>query len=654
MKRTRPGLGSKAASVLAVAISLSAAGYGYGNAGAEPQAPTGVRSYLVITAPGDINGAVQAVTANGGKVQNSYAPIGVVIAHSAATDFATRMRAVTGVQKVGQTRETDVPATGQTASAAGKDSTARRYLEKQIGADIAAPSEPVEWNMLQMGADKAWAINPGSRAVTVGVLDTGVQGTHEDLRDNFDAANSVSCLYGKPNTTPGAWEPDSYAPAAGHGTSVAGIIAAAKNGKGVVGVAPNVRVASVKVMEPTGYMYAENVVCGLMWSAERGFKVTNHSYYVDPWTFNYPTNPDQDAVTEAVRRAVDHAKSKGTVTVAAAGNNSVNLDSEQGLFLPGDLPNAISVTAANTRKELAYYSNYGLDTVELTAPGGDGYAMVNTTGLNNGYTTFHGTSASSPHAAGVVALLASAHPTATPDQLRSMLLAQAIDTPCPTGDSRCTGTAAKNSHFGEGIANALKAVSDGGNPDPDPTPETTLYTNDFEQGTGWTVNPAATDTATAGRFEVGDPQGTSYSGLVMQPNNTASGVKALVTGAAAGAGVGDHDLDGGATSAGSAPVALPATGTVTLSMSWYLGHLANSAGADYLRVRVVTPTADAVVFEKKTGYYDTAAAWTATKVDLSAWRGQTVRLVVEAADVSGGSLVEAGVDDVRITHRQTA
>lgn len=277
MKRTRPGLGSKAASVLAVAVSLSAAGYGYGFAGADPQAPAGVRSYLVITAPGDINGAVQAVTANGGKVQNSYAPIGVVIAHSAATDFATRMRAVTGVQKVGQTRETDVPATGQTAAAAGKDSTARRYLEKQMGAAIAAPSEPVEWNMLQMGADKAWAINPGSRTVTVGVLDTGVQGTHEDLRDNFDAANSVSCLYGKPNTTPGAWEPDSYAPAAGHGTSVAGIIAAAKNGKGVIGVAPNVRVASVKVMEPTGYMYAENVVCGLMWSAERGFKVTNQA-----------------------------------------------------------------------------------------------------------------------------------------------------------------------------------------------------------------------------------------------------------------------------------------------------------------------------------------------------------------------------------------
>lgn len=601
--------------------------------------PLGVRAYLVITAPSSTGTVAQAVTANGGTVQNTHSPIGVIVAHSAATDFATRMRAVAGVQKVGQTRETDVAATSQT--------TAQRYLEPRMGTSISAPAEPVEWNMTMMGADKAWAVNPGSRSVTVGVLDTGVQGTHEDLRDNFDAANSVSCLYGKANTAPGAWEPDANAPAAGHGTSVAGIIAAAKNGRGVVGVAPNVKIASVKVMEPTGYMYAENVVCGLMWSADRGFAVTNNSYYVDPWMYNSPSNPDQDAVIEAVRRAVDYAHSRGTITVAAAGNYAVNLDTEPGLFLPGDLPNAISVTAANTRKELAYYSNYGIETVELTAPGGDGYAMINTTGLNNGYTTFHGTSASSPHAAGVVALLASAHPTATPDQLRAMLLAQAIDTPCPAGDSRCAGTPAKNSHFGEGIANALAAVSGG---DPDPGPVTTVYATDFETGT-WTVNPAGTDNATGGRFEVGDPGATSWSGHTMQPGTTPSGVRALVTGAAPGAAVGDNDLDGGVTSASSPPVAIPAGGKATLSFSWFVGHLANSAGADFLRVRVVSPSGGTTVFEKKTGSTDTAAVWATATADLSAWAGTTVRVVVEAGDVSGGSLVEAGVDDVRVTHQ---
>ncbi|ALG09777.1 hypothetical protein AOZ06_25320 [Kibdelosporangium phytohabitans] len=611
--------------------------------------PQGVRSYLVISAPGANDGIAKAVKDNGGTVHNSYAQIGVLVAHSGASDFASRMRSVGGVQKVGQTRETDVP-TGAKARTPGRDSVARKYLEPDMGDAIAAPAEPVEWNMQMMQADKAWAVNPGSKSVTVGILDTGVQGTHEDLRDNFDAANSVSCLFGKPNTAPGAWEPDSFAPAAGHGTSVAGIIAAAKNGKGTVGVAPGVRIASVKVMEPTGYMYAENVVCGLIWSAEHGFKVTNHSYYVDPWTFNYPNNPDQDVVIEAVRRAVDYAHGKGTLTVAAAGNNSVNLDQEQGLFLPGDLPNAVSVTAANTRKELAYYSNYGLDTVEVTAPGGDGYAMINTTGLNNGYTTFHGTSASSPHAAGVAALLASAHPQAGPAELRKMLLAQAIDTPCPSGDSRCTGTPARNSHFGEGVTNALKAV--GGGTDPEPGPETTVYADDFEKSTGWTVNSGGTDTATAGRFELADPQATSYNGLAMQPDATPSGSRALVTGAAAGASVGDNDLDGGVSTVTAAPVQLPAGGRITLSLSYFLGHLANSAGADHLRVRAVTAEGSTVVFEKKTGVADTAAAWQTATADLSALAGKPVRVVIEAADAAGGSLVEAGVDDLRITHRR--
>ncbi|ONF74995.1 S8 family peptidase [Amycolatopsis keratiniphila] len=655
MTPTRLCLGTRTAAVLAFAVAattLSTQG-----SSATPLSGThvadSVRAYLVLTDPGNSDSAARAVTANGGTVRNTFAPIGVVLAHSGADDFAAKMRNVTGVQKVGDTRGGyDVPPEGIRPARAGQDSTARRYLEPQLGSAIAAPAEPVDWNMQQMGADKAWAINPGSRNVTVGILDTGVQGTHEDLRDNFDAANSVSCLYGRPNTAPGAWEPDAGAPAAGHGTSVAGIVAAAKNGKGVIGVAPNVRIASVKVMEPSGNMFPENVVCGLMWSADHGFKVTNNSYYVDPVMYNNPNDPDQAAVIEGVRRAVDYARGKGGVTVAAAGNYSTNLDTEPGLFLPGDLPNAVSVTADTIDKKLASYSNYGLDTVELTAPGGEGSAMINTTALGGGYTTFNGTSASSPHAAGVVALLASAHPQATVDQLRTMLLTQAIDTACPAGDSRCTGTTAKNSHFGEGIANALAAVS-GGKPDPDPEPdpETPVYTSDFENPTAWTINPGGTDTATAGRFEVAAPSATNYNSLTMQRGDTTSGTRALVTGAAAGASVGDNDLDGGVTSALSGPVQLPASGTLSLKLSWFLGYLSNSTGADYLRVRAITPDGATVLFDKKTGSIDTAAQWSTATADLTALAGKTIRIAVEAADAAGGSLVEAGVDDLRITRR---
>ncbi|MEV6522279.1 S8 family serine peptidase [Longispora sp. NPDC051575] len=733
---------SRAAAVLAAAVSLIAL-TSQASFAAPPTGPTAaaasVRAYLVLTSPGSVDAVTPAITANGGQVRASYNTIGVILAHSGASDFATRMRRVTGVQKVGDTRGGyDVPTPGTLAATTGRDSAARRVLERELGAAIAAPAEPVDWNMQQMGADQAWAINPGSRSVTVGILDTGVQGTHEDLRDNFDSANSVSCLYGRPNTAPGAWEPDNGAPAAGHGTSVAGIIAAAKNGKGVVGVAPNVKIASVKVMEPEGYMYPENVVCGLMWSADHGFRVTNHSYYVDPVTFNDPNNLDQAAVIEGVERAVDYAKGKGSVTVAAAGNYATNLDTEPGLFLPGDLPNVISVTADTVDKKLASYSNYGLNTVEVTAPGGEGSAMINTTAMGGGYTTFNGTSASSPHAAGVMALLASANPQATVDQLRALLLKQAIDTPCPSGDSRCTGTAARNSHFGEGITNALAAVSGGtsgdtqaptvpasvrapsvtatgvslewnastdnvgvtgyqvfngttlaatvattaatvsglapstsytfsvkavdaaGNVSAASSPltvttkpggsETTVYSSDFESG-GWTVNANGTDTATSGRFEVAAPLATSYNSLIMQRGNTTSGTRALVTGAAAGGSVGDNDLDGGVTSALSAQITLPTDGRLTLSLSWYLGHLANSAGADYLRVRAITSDGSTVLFEKKTGSSDTAAQWTTATVDLTSLAGKTIRISVEAADVAGGSLVEAGVDDVRVTRR---
>ncbi|MGY0232207.1 fibronectin type III domain-containing protein [Longispora urticae] len=180
--------------------------------------------------------------------------------------------------------------------------------------------------------------------------------------------------------------------------------------------------------------------------------------------------------------------------------------------------------------------------------------------------------------------------------------------------------------------------------------ETTVYSSDFESG-GWTVNPNRTDTATSGRFEVATPQATSYNSLTMQRGNTTSGTRALVTGAAAGASVGDNDLDGGVTSALSGQIALPADGKLTLTLSWYLGHLANSAGADYLRVSAITSDGATVLFEKKTGSNDTGAQWTTATVDLTSLAGRTIRISVEAADAAGGSLVEAGIDDVRVTRR---
>nr|WP_194293390.1 M4 family metallopeptidase [Actinomadura macrotermitis] len=175
----------------------------------------------------------------------------------------------------------------------------------------------------------------------------------------------------------------------------------------------------------------------------------------------------------------------------------------------------------------------------------------------------------------------------------------------------------------------------------------TVYSADFETDPGWTVNPGGTDTAATGKFEVGVPQPTSYSGTNLQLA-AAGGTRDLVTGASAGTSAGDNDIDGGTTSAQSPSITLP-SGTLTLSFSWYLGHLNNASSDDYLRVRVVGPNGTTTVLNQAASAVNRSAAWQTATVNVSSFAGQSVRIVVDAADAGGGSLVEAGIDNVKIT-----
>ncbi|MEU5876409.1 M28 family metallopeptidase [Spirillospora sp. NPDC047279] len=177
-------------------------------------------------------------------------------------------------------------------------------------------------------------------------------------------------------------------------------------------------------------------------------------------------------------------------------------------------------------------------------------------------------------------------------------------------------------------------------------PGETVYTDDLETDKAWTANPSSTDTATAGRFQRGVAQATSSGGTALQLT-AAGGTNSLVTGATAGAAVGDNDLDGGTSSIQSAPITLPA-GTLSLSFSWYLGHLNNASSADYVRVRVVGTTTTTVL--NTTGAAaNRSASWQTATANISAHAGQTVRIVVDAADASTASLVEAGIDNIKIT-----
>jgi hypothetical protein len=178
------------------------------------------------------------------------------------------------------------------------------------------------------------------------------------------------------------------------------------------------------------------------------------------------------------------------------------------------------------------------------------------------------------------------------------------------------------------------------------TGPTTVFSDDFESVSGWSVNPSGADTASTGAFERGAAQATSSSGVATQLV-AAGGSYDLVTGASAGASAGANDVDGGVTSVQSPAIALPASGSLTLSLQWYLAHLSNASSADYVRVRVVgTSTVTAV--NQVGAASNRAAAWQSASVDVSSLAGQTVRIVVDAADAGSASLVEAAIDNVKI------
>ncbi|MER5871896.1 S8 family serine peptidase [Streptomyces sp. NPDC002044] len=454
----------------------------------------GTRAYLVITAPGDSSAVRSAVTANSGTVFAYYDAIGVIVAHSSSASFAATLRGVSGVQQVGATRTSDVPADAYNPA-----------LPANPAQSATGSGEPVRADMTQIKADQAWAVTTGSAGVKVGILDTGVDDQHQDLAPNFNAADSASCAYGKADTRAGAWRDVGT-----HGTHVAGTVAAAKNGKGVIGVAPGVKISSVRIAEPgSSLFFAENTVCGFMWAGDHGFKVTNNSYYTDPWQFNCPDNADQAAIIEGVKRAQEYAEGKGSLQVAAAGNSNLDLankttDTESPndstpvtrtitnacLDIPTELPGVVTVSAMGTTAK-ASYSNYGLNVVDITAPGGDATGIYST--LPGGkYGSMSGTSMASPHVAGVAALLASTNPGITPAQLRDKLATQANDVACPS-DSRCKGTTAKNGFFGEGQTDALKAV--GSTPPPGKFFENT---GDFAIGDNTTVESPITASGVTG------------------------------------------------------------------------------------------------------------------------------------------------------------
>ncbi|WP_149824220.1 S8 family serine peptidase [Streptomyces tailanensis] len=493
-----------------VVLSLTASlGFLPGVASAAPlTAPTAATaegpnlSYVVNTKTDKrtIASVKKAIAKAGGTVVITYDKIGVIVVHSTNPEFGATIRGARGVQSAGATRTSPLtPAATTDVGAVDYLTDAEAAKVKAASADVpdAEPLEADQWDLRSIGADKAAKINPGSKKVTVAVIDTGVDDTHPDLAPNFSKSQSANCNGGVADTSEGAWRPytvDDY-----HGTHVAGEIAAARNDVGVAGVAPGVKVSSINVTDrKSGLFYAESVVCAFVFAADRGVEITNNSYYVDPWLYNCVDDPDQKAIVDAVNRAQKYATKKGTLHLASAGNSNHDLDSDaivddsspndttpvertidphECFDVPTQLPGIVTVSATGVKNEKSFYSTYGNGVVDIAAPGGDSRYQIPDTPSKNGrilstmpegkYGYLQGTSMAAPHASAVAALLKSTHPWASPQQLQWLLKAQADKTACPesydqdgdgTQDAVCEGGPRVNGFYGFGIVNALKAV----------------------------------------------------------------------------------------------------------------------------------------------------------------------------------------------------
>ena len=447
----------------------------------------GAARYLVVYKNDDVPGdAATQIQKAGGQLAFVYDQIGVAIADSSSPSFAAILDGDKKVDGVGEV--------------AGLSFGLEHHSDDWDGElpDIPASDtdtfSAMQWNMRQIHAPEAHAITGGSPEVVVGLLDSGIDYTHPDLAQNVDFADSASCVTGVADGNPEAWKDDN-----GHGTHNAGTIAAGSNGFGIVGVAPNVRLASIKVAQPSGLITPAAVVCGFVWAGTHHVDVTNNSYTVDvgattaadPLDFFCHDDPAQQPLIKAVKRAVRFAMRKGVSVVASAGNSNIALANpplgNECVRLPSELPGVVAVSATALSGQKASYSNFGSGVIDVAAPGGDAVpappagfvlstwpAAIQVPRLLQDpaapspafYRFMAGTSMAAAHASGVAALIVSRYgdlrqgdATMRPGRVRAFLQRSATPVACPPDPTACQGGEGYNGFYGHGIVDAYTAVT---------------------------------------------------------------------------------------------------------------------------------------------------------------------------------------------------
>jgi lantibiotic leader peptide-processing serine protease len=384
------------------------------------------REYIVLYSEGASLAAARAgVAAAGGTLVRENQAVGVATVRSSRSDFASvaaRSAAIAGVagnRSIGSApsgsgarqKPNQLEKLGRVrgASAAGKPTRALR----------AEPLAPLQWDMRQIDATArgSYKVERGERGVRVGIMDTGIDGSHPDVAPNFSRRLSRNFTVDIPVDANGneidgpcAEEPDNSCtdPADvdedGHGTHVASTVGSPLNGLGIGGVAPKVTLVNVRAGQDSGFFFLQPTVDALTYSGDVGIDVVNMSFYVDPWLFNCLNNPadapedqaEQRTIIAAMQRALNYAHRHGVTLVSAAGNGSTDytkpsidptspdfadepgeapyertIDPDTCTSMPSEGRHVITVSATGPSTRKAFYSDYGYGYVDVAAPGGD-------------------------------------------------------------------------------------------------------------------------------------------------------------------------------------------------------------------------------------------------------------------------------------------
>lgn len=271
-----------------------------------------------------------------------------------------------------------------------------------------------QWGLKKIEAEKAWDISVGNKDAVVAVIDTGVNYSHPELKDNIwvnekelngtagvddDSNGFIDDIHGYDFANKDADPMDDH----GHGSHCSGIIGAAQDGQGTVGINWHTRIMALKFLKADGSGSLEDAILAIKYGADNGAKVLSNSW-------------GGGGYSQAMFDVIKYAQDKGVLFVAAAGNEYTD---QKGYPASYALPSVISVAASTEEDTKAKFSNYGTPHVHIAAPG----AKILSTITGSDYASWDGTSMACPHVAGAAMLLLAHEPNLSYSEIKERILA---------------------------------------------------------------------------------------------------------------------------------------------------------------------------------------------------------------------------------------